>query len=99
MPGYQLSSNPIKAKYQIVPAADGVGVVISADAVGYAVPKTTMSAVRARLKGLSASAAHSRLARDFPGSSIDVRVGPQWVPLLPLFPDHINVRLSVQQAP
>jgi hypothetical protein len=80
-----------------VPAADGVGVVISADAVGSAVPRSAMSAERTRLKGLSTSAAHTRLAQDFPGSSIDIRTGPPWVPWLPLFADHINVRVSVQQ--
>jgi hypothetical protein len=94
-PGYQLTADPIKAKYQLVPAADGVGVVISADAVGYAVPQTAISGLRARVKGLSVAAAERRLAHDFPGSSIAIRTGPGWAPLLPLFADHIIVRVSV----
>lgn len=95
MPGYQLTADPIRAKYQLERAADGVGVVISADAVGSAVPQTAMSTLRIRLKGLSAAAAERRLAHDFPGSSIEIRTGPGWAPLLPLFADHITVRVSV----
>ncbi|HEX7262873.1 MAG TPA: baseplate J/gp47 family protein [Candidatus Dormibacteraeota bacterium] len=94
-PGYQLTADPIKATYQFVPAADGVGVVISADAVGIAVPQTAMSALRARLTGMSAAAAERRLAHDFPGSSIQIHASPGWAPLLPLFADHITVRVSV----
>ena len=94
-PGYTLPADPIRATYRLTQAADG-SELLMADAVGYAVPKPSMAAIRARLKGLSLADARSRLRHDFPGSSIDMRTKPLAFPWLPFVQDHINLTVFIE---
>ncbi len=97
-PGYALSAEPVQANYHLMEATGSSGVLIMADAVGYALPNLSTATVRARLKGLSLSDARSRLRHDFPGSSIDIRTKPLALPWLPLVADHISLTVVVKPA-
>jgi hypothetical protein len=98
-PGYALRPDPIQADFQFVPAAKTTDLVITADAVGYAVPTVSMSSLQAALKGLSPSDARSRLRHDFPNSTVDLRMTPFALPWLPIIANHINVTVVVGPVP
>ncbi len=98
LPGYELAPDAIKVSYQFVQTADSPDVVVSASAVGYAVPKVAMSTVRARLKGRSVSDANTLLRQDFPGSSIDIRTKPLALPWLPMVGGNINLTMVIEPA-
>jgi hypothetical protein len=95
-PGYELS-NSIQAEYQMQ-AGTGTNLVITAHAVGFAVPSLSSRTERDRLKGLSTSDAYASLRHDYPGSAVDISTKPLALPWLPLITDHINLTMVVQPA-
>lgn len=93
-PGYELADR-IDASWTTV---QGSGATVSADAVGYAVPKLSAANLRSQLAGLPMSAADWRIRHQFPGSSVEIRSTPLQLPWLPVRSENINVTLTVQQS-
>jgi hypothetical protein len=98
LPGYELAPGSIQANYQFAQASGNAPVLVTADAVGYALPKISTSKVSAKLTGLSLSDAHSRLGHDFPGSFVEIRTRPLAMPWLPLLAEHISLAITIEPA-
>jgi hypothetical protein len=98
--GYQLNGPARIADYQIQTSDPQGDVNVTGRAIGYVMPRVSVSSLRARLRGLDSGAARRLIEIVAPGSAVEIRLGPVPAPWLPFNADHITiVVVEAQRAP
>jgi len=97
-PGQELTNDRIQYIYQSHQVAPNADVLVTGKADGFVVPKLSPQALRTQIRGLSPAEATRSLQRSEPGSQVEIRISPSWVPWLPIIEDHISLTVVVEQA-
>ena len=97
VPSYEaLTSDPIRATYQIQQVSSNGDIVVIGKAAGCVVPKLSQRSFGSQIKGLSPAQAAQSLQRTVPGSTVAIQISPSALPVLPLVAQHISFNFVVE---
>jgi hypothetical protein len=95
-PGKALTNDPVQIIYQSQQVGPNADVVVTAKADAFLIPKLSPQSLSSQVRGLGPAEAAKSLQRAAPGSLVDIRISPAWVPFLPIIGDHISVTVIVE---
>ncbi len=97
-PGQELTNDRIQYIYQSHQVAPNADVLVTGEADGFVIPKLSPQSVSAQVRGLSPAEGVRSLQRTAPGSRVEIRISPSWVPWLPIIADQISLTVVVEPA-